>query len=759
MNRTGKSRWHLPEAHMGFKIYEQLDAVDCGPTCLRMVFAHYGKRFSLDFLRDQCYLHRMGVSMLNLSKAAENLGCQTLLGRMSMAQLTREAPLPAIVHWNQEHFVVLYKISRAPWWQRWWWGARSPVYHIADPAHGKARLEASAFADSWCGAGKEKGIALLLEPGEQFFAQPEDAPASKGLGFLYRYLLPYGPALGLVAFGMVLTTAISLLFPFLTQYMVDAGIGRRDLSVITLVLLAQCFLFAGDLSTNLIRSWLMLHINSRISIAIISDFLAKLFRLPIRFFDSKSIGDINQRIADHSRIELFLTGQILFTLFSLVNMAVYLLILISYDWKIFGVFFGLSLISVAWVFLFLRKRRTLDYKRFQQQRQNQDDIYEMVSGMQEIKLNLAENKKRWSWERLQVRLFDLSIRALGLEQYQRTGFLFVTNLKNILLTFMAAQATVNGAMTLGMLLSISYIIGQTNGPLEQLIQFIRSAQDARISAERLQEIHNKNDEDVLLAEGSGPTASNAFRLEADIHLRHLSFHYDGPYSNKVLNDVNFSIPHGTVTALVGASGSGKTTLLKLLLKFYTPTEGSIAVGQSGLEEIPARLWRSGCGVVMQDGVLFADTIRNNITLSARDAVDDEQLQQAIYVANLGDVLRSLPLGLETRLGIGGAGVSAGQKQRILIARAVYKNPSLLLFDEATSALDTANEKIIVNRLNAFFQHKTVLVIAHRLSTVKDADNLIVLDQGRVIEQGTHRQLAGQKGYYYELIKNQLELGS
>ncbi|MBK6931540.1 MAG: peptidase domain-containing ABC transporter [Saprospirales bacterium] len=744
---------------MGFKTFEQLDAVDCGPTCLRMVFAHHGKHFSLDFLRDQCYLHRMGVSMLNLSKAAEHLGCQTLLGRMSLEQLTREAPLPAIVHWNQEHFVVLYKISRPGWWRRVWLGAQAPVYHIADPAHGKARLDAGTFAASWCGPGKEKGIALLLDPGEHFLQQPAEQPSTQSLGFLFRYLLPYGPALGLVTLGMVLTTVISLLFPFLTQYLVDTGIGRRDLSVITLVLLAQCFLFAGDLSTNLLRGWLMLHINSRISIAIISDFLAKLFRLPIRFFDSKSIGDINQRIADHSRIELFLTGQILFTVFSLVNMAVYLAILVSYDWKIFGVFFSLSLLSVAWVFLFLRKRRALDYKRFQQQRQNQDDIYEMVSGMQEIKLNQAENKKRWGWERLQVRLFDLSIQSLGLEQYQRTGFLFATNLKNILLTFMVAHATVRGDMTLGMLLSISYIIGQTNGPLEQLIQFIRSAQDARISAERLQEIHNKNDEDLLRADGAGSQESQPFRLEADIKLRQVSFHYDGPYSSKVLDDVSFTIPHGKVTALVGASGSGKTTLLKLLLKFYEPSAGNIAIGTTDLSDVPARLWRTECGVVMQDGVLFADTIRNNIALPANGPVDDEQLQKAIYVANLGDVLRALPLGLETRLGIGGSGVSAGQKQRILIARAVYKNPSLLLFDEATSALDTANEKIIVGRLNAFFKHKTVLVIAHRLSTVKDADNLIVLNEGRVIEQGTHRQLAGQKGYYYELVKNQLELGS
>lgn len=749
---------------MRFKVYEQLDAVDCGPSCLRMVFAHYGKHFSLDFLRDQCYLHRMGVSLLNLSKAAENLGCKTLLGRMSLIQLIQDAPLPAIVHWHQEHFVVLYKISYPPLWQKIWYKYKGPIFHIADPAHGKVKMDEKSFCNSWCGQGESKGILLLIEPEASFFQQPNQQSAPKNFGFLFRYLLPYWPALGIVVLGMILTTFISLLFPFLTQYMVDSGISRRDMPVITLILLAQCFLFAGDLSTSLLRSWLMLHINSRVSIAIISDFLAKIFRLPIRFFDSKSIGDINQRIADHTRIELFLTGQILFTLFSMVNMAVYLFILIHYDWQIFAIFFFLSLASVGWVFIFMRKRRMLDYKRFQQQRQNQDDIYEMISGMQELKLNQAENKRRWRWERLQVKLFDLSIKTLGLEQYQRTGFLFATNLKNILLSFIAAKATVNGDMSLGMLLSVSYIIGQTNGPLEQLIQFIRTSQDAKISAERLQEIHNRNDEDLKPDEHDNYLYAHlpdngSFKLANDIHFQNVSFHYDGPYSQKVLNDLSFTIPKGKVTALVGASGSGKTTLMKLLLKFYDPSSGNILIGNVPIQEMPARLWRSGCGVVMQDGVLFADSIKNNITLSANDAIDEEQLKKAIYIANLDEMLNSFPLGLETRLGMSGSGVSAGQKQRILIARAVYKNPSFLLFDEATSALDTTNERIIVNRLNMFFHAKTVLVIAHRLSTVKDADNLIVLDHGRMVEQGNHFKLAGQKGYYYNLVKNQLELGN
>ena len=725
-----------------------MDEMDCGPACLKMAASYHGKEHSLDYLRNISFLSRDGVSLFNLSEAAQSIGFETLMLRVPFETLQEQCPLPAIVFWNQNHFILVTEIRkrRGKTWIR-----------VADPANGIHLIDKETFQNSWAEASGEKGVVLLLEPTEAFHGQADTAVRSKSLAFLAGYLRPYGAAVRMILAGMLITTLITLVFPFLTQYMVDEGIGKKNVHVVWMILMAQFFLFLGETTIGLFRSWLVLHMNSRVSISIISDFLAKLIRLPIRFFDIKSTGDITQRIEDHGRIESFLTGQLLSIVFSMVNVVMFSAILLLYHWKIFAVFFVLSAVSIGWIFLFMRRRRILDYKRFQNFQQNQQNIFELISGMQEIKLNQAENKKRWEWERVQVKLFQINLKSLFLEQYQQTGYLFFANLKNIILAFLAAYETLQGNMTLGMLLGISYIIGQTNGPLEQLVHFFRAAQDARISMDRLQEIHEKEDEDPW----KEPAIESAvpFRIQEDIVLQDISFRYEGPRSPAVLDHIDLVIPAGRVTAIVGASGSGKTTLMKLLLRFYDPGEGRILLGSSPVEELPAREWRSGCGVVMQDGYLFSGTLLSNITLSAGEEVNNEQLQQALYVANLEEYVAGLPMGLLTKLGPNGLGLSGGQRQRVLIARAIYKNPSFLLFDEATSALDASNESVIVHRLQEFFAEKTVLIIAHRLSTVQAADQIVVLDRGRVVEVGTHLELTLRRGEYYHLVRNQLELGS
>ncbi|MDP5169625.1 MAG: peptidase domain-containing ABC transporter [Bacteroidia bacterium] len=731
--------------------YASMDEMDCGPACLRMAAASYGKYYSLDHLRELSFLSRDGVSLHNLSEAAKAIGFETLMLKVNFETLESQCPMPCVVYWNQNHFILVTEIitRRGRTWIK-----------VADPANGIHKVDKETFLNSWADATSAKGVVLLLEPTEDFYLASTENTPSDGLGFLYRYLKPYTNAIRLVLGGMIITTLITLVFPFLTQFMVDVGIGEKNVHIVWLILVAQFFLFLGESSISVFRSWIMLHMNSRVSISIISEFLAKLIRLPIRFFDIKSVGDITQRIEDHGRIESFLTGQLLSVVFSMVNVVMFSAILLFYNWKIFAVFLVLSAVSIAWVFLFMKHRRVLDYKRFQNFQQNQQNIFELISGMQEIKLNQAENKKRWEWERVQVSLFQINLKSLLLEQYQQTGYLFFANLKNIILAFIAAYETLQGNMTLGMLLGISYIIGQTNGPLEQLVSFFRAAQDARISIDRLQEIHHKEDEDRLEAEeGEVTLLPESFYLTQDIEINDLSFQYEGPSSPFVLEDVNLIIPAGKITALVGASGSGKTTLMKLLLRFYEPTTGEIQVGEQLIHEFSARHWRSGCGVVMQDGYLFSDTILNNITLCDTGDVDQAQLGRALYVSNLQGYVDSLPLGLLTKLGANGLGLSGGQRQRLLIARAVYKNPSFLLFDEATSALDAKNERIIVERLQEFFADKTVIVIAHRLSTVKSADQIIVLDNGKIVETGSHLDLTHKRGEYFHLVKNQLELGS
>jgi ATP-binding cassette subfamily B protein len=611
-------------------------------------------------------------------------------------------------------------------------------------------LDIKTFISSWVSSNDDKGIGLFLEPTAEFYQKQISEIPQKGLSFLFKYLLPYKKYLFQLIIGMVAASIFSLIAPFLTQLLIDVGVADKNLSIIYLIFASQLLLFFGGASIDMIRSWLLLHINTRISLNIISDFLIKLLKLPIKFFDTKAVGDLSQRIEDHHRIESFLTGAFLSSLFSFINIIVFLTVLAYYNLLILLIFVTMSSLGVLWVFLFQNKRKNLDYKRFARNRENQDNLFEMITGMQEIKLFGAETNTRWRWEQLQVRYFKLNIETLTLEQYQQAGYLFITHLKNLCLTFLTVYDVVNGKLSLGSLLSISYIIGQTNGPIEQLVNFIKSAQDARISLSRIQEIHNKDEE-----EKETFIDSKEFKYDS-IDLTNVSFQYEGPRSPYVLKNLNMTIPKGKITAIVGSSGSGKTTLMKLLLNFYTPTAGEITIGGNDLSIVSPNYWRERCGTVMQEGYLFYDTIANNIAMNGKE-ISEEFMEKAVNIANLKDFIEGLPLRYATKVGASGIGISGGQRQRILIARAVYKNPDYIFFDEATSSLDANNEKIIIDNLNEFFKGKTVIVIAHRLSTVKNADQIIMLEHGEIIEQGTHRSLCDLKGKYYELVKNQLDL--
>jgi ATP-binding cassette subfamily B protein len=737
---------------MAFPTYRQLDQMDCGPTCLRMIAKHYGKNYSLESLRNASCITREGVSLLGISEAAEKIGFKTLAASINLEQLDEEVLLPCIIHWNQNHYVVIPPQNCS---------IQNPKAKIliADPAHGLVKTDQQTFLKSWISKSDKQGIVLLLEPTPLFYQQEDDNKAKGGFSFLFQYLKPYKKYIGQLLLGMLLGSLLSLVFPFLTQSMIDYGVNHQNIGFIKLIVISQLVLFIGTVAVEMIRSWIILHMNSRINISIISDFLIKLMKLPIRFFDTKMIGDITQRINDHSRIEQFLTTNTLNTLFSFISLLVFSLVLGIYSFVILFIFLAGSALSVLWIVLFLKRRKELDFKRFQQLSNNQSSLYELITGMQEIKLNNCETAKRWEWERIQAKLFRLNVGSLTLEQYQQTGNLFFTQLKNILISYFAACEVVRGNMTLGMMLSISYIIGQMNSPIEQLLGFFRSAQDAKISIERLREIHNLGNEEKAFSNDelqSEEINTQLFR-GGDIILENVSFQYAGPNSPAVLKDVNLRIPQGQVTAIVGSSGSGKTTLLKLLLHFYEPSAGKILVGNKDLATLSPKWWRNQCGVVMQEGFIFSDTIARNIAVT-EERINERKLLQAVRVSNIEDFIKELPMGYTTKIGNSGNGMSTGQKQRMLIGRAVYKNPKYLFFDEATSALDANNEKIIMENLNCFFEGKTVVVIAHRLSTVKNADHIIVLEHGRIAETGDHQSLTKKKGRYYELVKNQLELG-
>jgi len=743
---------------MKFPFYKQLDSMDCGPTCLQMVAKHFGKSYSLQYLRTRSFITRSGVSMLGISDAAESIGFRTRGYRLTWEQLRDEVPLlPCIVHWNQRHFVVVYRIETRSGIPRPFRGGvrGGATVYVADPAAGLLKYTKAEFCKCWYSTrtdGIDEGTALLLEPTPAFYKQ--DAEEKQKLSFLYllNYIRPYSRYILQLMLGMLTASIISLIFPFLTQSLVDTGIGNSNMAFVVMVLVAQLILSLSQTANGLLRNWISLHVTSRVSISLISDFLIKLMKLPISFFDVKLVGDIMQRIGDHNRIKSFLTDSLISIIFAAITLVMYIIVMAGYSPSILAVFLLGSSMYILWVVLFLKKRRELDYKRFQQSAANQSNIVQLVTGMQEIKLNNCEKQKRWEWERIQIRLFKVSIKSMMLNQNQQLGAAFINQAKDIFISFLSAKAVIDGNMTLGMMMAIQYIIGQLNAPVQQFIGFTQAAQDARISLERLGEIHNRDDEE-------SPDDGRIMEIpgDRDIEIRNLLYQYEGPHSEKVLNNVSLTIPAKKITAVVGTSGSGKTTLLKLLLGFYSPVKGDILLGGVNLNRYSQTEWRRRCGVVMQEGFIFSDTIAGNIAL-ADEVPDREKVDRAADTACISEFIGSLPLGYNTRIGNDGHGVSTGQKQRLLIARAVYKEPGFLFFDEATNALDARNEKTIMENLGMFFKGRTVVIVAHRLSTVRNADKIVVLEKGEVVETGTHRELVEKKGAYYNLVKDQLELG-
>lgn len=727
-----------------FPFYIQPDSKDCGPTCLKIIAKHHGKTLNIQTLRSLSETTREGSNLLTLSDAAEKIGFRTLGVKLSLKKL-KEAPLPCILHWNNNHYIVLYKIKKNK-------------YYVSDPAHGLLEYNEEEFLKFWIGNNAtnetEEGIALLLEPTPIFYKNEWDNDDKKTFGFalLTKYIIPYKSFVVQLAIGLLAGSLLQLIFPFLTQSIVDVGIQNQNLHFIYLVLFAQLFLFFGKTTIEIIRGWILLHLSTRINISLISDFFIKLMNLPISFFDIRMTGDIMQRINDHKRIERILTTSSLSLLFSILNIFIMGGVLAYYNLKIFAVFFIGSILYFFWVVLFLKRREALDYKRFAEISQEQSKVIELINGMQEIKLHNAEKQKRWGWEYIQARLFRVSMKSLVLEQTQSIGSTFINELKNIIIVFLSAKLVIDGQITLGMMMAISSIVGNLNGPVLQLIGFVREVQDAKISLSRLSEIHEKEDEAQQEA-----TQTNDIQLESDINLNEVSYRYIGSDTN-VLNNLNLIIPANKITAIVGTSGSGKTTLMKLLLKFYESNSGQITIGKTDLNNIKQKSWRSHIGTVMQEGYIFNDTIANNIAVGV-DVIDKERLVYAADLANILSFIQEYPLGFNTKIGQEGVGMSTGQKQRLLIARAVYKNPEMLFFDEATSALDANNEKEIMEKLNIFFKNKTVVVIAHRLSTVMNADQIVVLEKGKIIETGIHSELVANKGNYYELVKNQLQLGN
>lgn len=758
---------------MHFAFYPQQNQMDCGPTCLYMISKYYGREFKLEKLRELTQIGKDGVSMLGISDAAEQIGFQTTALQIVFEKLMKEAPKPAILHWGQNHFIILLPQKKFVF-SNWLKKINHSKIVIADPAKGIIAISKELFLSKWISdknpEGESTGIALLMEIGPNFYSDVYGdsyrQKETKHTSQLISYIRPHKKLVFQLILGIILGSLLQLVLPFLTQSVVDVGINTQNVQFVYIVLFAQLALFVGRISVELIRSWILYHISSRINITILTAFLIKLMRLPLAYFDSKKTGDILQRMNDHKRIQNFLTGTSLNTLFSIFNLLIFSIVLLSYNQLIFGVFISASILYIGWIILFLQKRKILDYQQFDISAAEQSSSIQLVQGMQEIKLNGSEKQQRWQWEHLQAKLFKLGMRGLSLNQWQQAGASFINEGKNIVITFIAANSVIQGQITLGAMLAIQYIIGQLNAPVEQMIGFLQNWQLAKISLDRLNEVHQMTDEEPIILNNRKllqQILTSELPQNKTIHLKEISFTYPGAGNEPVLRNINMVIPQGKVTAIVGTSGSGKTTLLKLLLKFYDPQKGDIYIGQTqeskglNINTLSHRAWRKQCGVVMQDSFIFSDSIAKNIAVG-EDYPDKERLRYAADVANIAPFIESLPLGYNTKIGTEGTGVSAGQRQRILLARAVYKNPNILLLDEATNALDANNENIIIKNLQTFFQGKTVIIVAHRLSTVKHANQIVVLHNGNIVEHGTHSELTAVKGEYFTLVKNQLELG-
>ena len=730
-----------------FKCIIQSDSMMCGITCLQMVCKHFGREVSLRTLSKLCVATSEGVSMLGVNEAANKLGLRTMCARTDFDTLSK-ATLPCVLHWNQNHFVVLYKVRKGR------------IFYVADPGKGLVKYNLEEFGKHWVSTasqGEEKGIAMFLEPTLEFYSHKVDNEEEDGsprsFQFLFGYIKQYRKYFGQIVLGLLVGSLLQLILPFLTQSIVDVGIKNQNIGFIWLILLGQLMLTISRTAIDFIRRWLLLHISLRINISLVSDFFIKLLKLPMSFFDTKLMGDLMQRMGDHSRVNSFLTQQTLSIVFSLFTFIVFSIVLLSYNWLVFAIFMLGSLLYGGWLALFLRRRKVLDYELFEQQAINNNKTYEFITSMQEIKLQDCEQRRRWEWEDVQADLFGVQMKSLKLQQTQEAGSIFINELKNIVITVVAATAVIHGQLTLGMMLAVQYIIGQLNSPVEQLMSFFYSVQDVKISLERINEIHRMDDEN-----GKQGLETSVKEEDKGIDLEDVNFKYDPHALKTIIDDVSLTIPKGKVTAIVGASGSGKTTLIKLMLGYYPVLGGQITIGGTDVNTLNKKWWRRQCGVVMQDGVIFSESIARNIAVDDKE-IDKQRLQTAAEIACIHNYVMGLPLKYNTKIGRDGVGLSLGQKQRILIARAVYKNPDYIFLDEATNSLDANNERMIVEHLDEFYKGKTVVIVAHRLSTVKNADQIVVLDKGKVVEAGNHETLTAKRGAYYNLVKNQLELGN
>lgn len=726
-----------------YKLVRQHDAMQCGIASLAMVCAYYGKHYSLKTLSTLCFSSNEGTSLKGIMDAAMNLGLEAKYGYLSFEDLPKLEG-PTILHWNQNHFVVLFRVSKD-----------RKSFYIGDPAGGKMRYDSDTFKKHWTimdSTGKEKGIAMYLSPTKAFYEHHEDTEKGQSLTVLLAYVKGYKTYFLQILLALSLCSFFQLILPFLTQRIVDSGIRYRDISLIWLILLGELLIVAGRTCADFVRRWLLLHISMRVNISLVSDFFIKLFRLPMSFFECKMMGDLRQRIEDHARVQTFLTQQTLGLMFVLLNFAVLGFVLFVYNGSIFSVFLMGSIAYGLWIASFLKKRKALDYRMFEQQVKSQNLTYQLLSSMQEVKLQNCEQRRRWEWEDVQTELSRIQMSSLKLQQTQEAGGIFINEIKNIVITAFAATSVIHGTISLGTMLAIQYIVGQLNSPIEQLMSFLYSLQDVRTSLERINEIHNNTDED------NGDEKEHSYNGSKAIDFKNVTFKYDPHSEKETIRNTSFYIPEGKVTAIVGASGSGKTTLIKLMLGYYPVLSGAVTIAGRNINEYNLKWWRNHCGVVMQDGVIFSESIARNIAVGDED-ISTERLEYAAKIANIHDYIMTLPLRYNTRIGMDGIGLSQGQKQRVLIARAVYKNPDFIFLDEATNALDAKNERVIVENLNTFYRGRTVVVVAHRLSTVKHADQIIVVDSGHIVETGNHASLIRQKGAYYSLVKNQLDLGS
>ena len=714
--------------------------MDCGPACIRMVAGFYGKDYPLSYLRTLSHLSREGVSVAGIRDALGKIGMESASFKMTINQLCTQCPLPAILHWDQNHFVVLYDVKRSRLSGKW-------LFKLANPAFGKQRLKEADFARHWLSS--DKGVVVAIQPTDDFYKRRSIRQKHSFYRFFIKYVWPFKHQLLQLCIGLLGGILLSLITPFLTQALVDNGIGQHDMGIIFSLMLAQLFIFVGAFSMNIISSWITLFVGTKLNVHILSDYLQKLLKLPIHFFETKSTGDYNQRINDHSRLQNFVTQGTMDTAFSLLSALILLVIIGYYSVKLLAFYLFMTLLSALWMSYFWSKRKALDYENFKLRADNQNKLFEMMSGIIDIKINTYDKYKLGEWQQVQQQLYEMNRRVLKLGQVQSTGYALIGQLRNVLITFFIAAEVVRGNLTLGMMMSISTIIGQVSAPLSQLISFLQQFQEAKISLERSEEVHLCENED------SDKLVHLPADKYVDIHFSHVTFKYTGSIGKAAVEDISFDIPSGKTIAIVGESGSGKTTLMKLALKFYPPYSGAIYYGDHNLADCNAESLRKNVGIVMQDNFLFSDTILHNIVLG--DDYDEAWLSQVLELACLKEYVDSLPLGVHTKVGQDGIGLSGGERQRLMIARAIYKRPMYLMLDEATSSLDAENEKQITNNISEQFRGKSVLIIAHRLSTVKNADNIIVLQHGRVAETGTHSQLVSRKGIYYNLVRNQLEL--